>query len=74
VGAVESVMAAAAGSRPGTKRKYMLEPNVLVAHLKEGLEVVHLFTGRTLCKLHLPENGLHADINGDGLVDHVQVS
>jgi hypothetical protein len=33
---------------------------------------VHLFTGRTLCKLHLPEGGLHADINGDGLVDHVQ--
>ncbi|PKA53478.1 hypothetical protein AXF42_Ash020901 [Apostasia shenzhenica] len=24
-------------------------------------------------KLHLPEGGLHADINGDGVLDHVQV-
>jgi hypothetical protein len=40
--------------------------------LQEGLEVVHLFTGRTLCKLLLPAPGLHADINGDGVVDHIQ--
>lgn len=24
-------------------------------------------------QLHLPEGGLHADINGDGVLDHVQV-
>ena len=40
VGAVERVVAAAAGSRPGTRRKFRLEPNVLVAHLREGVEVV----------------------------------
>jgi hypothetical protein len=28
--------------------------------------------GRTICKLHLPPSGLHADINGDGVLDHVQ--
>ena len=28
--------------------------------------------GRTICKLHLPSPGLHADINGDGVLDHVQ--
>ncbi|KAI0488304.1 hypothetical protein KFK09_028132 [Dendrobium nobile] len=48
-------------------------PNVVVAHQKEGIEAVHLASGRTLCKLHLPEGGLHADINGDGVLDHVQV-
>lgn len=48
-------------------------PNVIVAHQKEGIEALHLATGRTVCKLNLPEGGLHADINGDGVLDHVQV-
>ncbi|GAB2282792.1 hypothetical protein Dimus_017327 [Dionaea muscipula] len=48
-------------------------PNVIVAHEKEGIEAVHLASGRTVCKLHLLEGGLHADINGDGVLDHVQV-
>ncbi|XP_058110246.1 uncharacterized protein LOC131253300 isoform X2 [Magnolia sinica] len=48
-------------------------PNVIVAHEKEGIEAVHLASGRTICKLHLQEGGLHADINGDGVLDHVQV-
>lgn len=47
--------------------------NVVVAHQKEGIEAVHLASGRTICKLHLQEGGLHADINGDGVLDHVQV-
>ncbi|KAK1272806.1 hypothetical protein QJS04_geneDACA022272 [Acorus gramineus] len=48
-------------------------PNVVVVHQKEGIEAVHLASGRIVCKLHLPEGGLHADINGDGVLDHVQV-
>ncbi|GJN39428.1 hypothetical protein PR202_gb28546 [Eleusine coracana subsp. coracana] len=48
-------------------------PNVAIAHEKEGIEAVHLASGRTICKLHLTEGGLHADINGDGVLDHVQV-
>jgi hypothetical protein len=81
-------------------------PNVVLAHKKEGIEVVHLASGHTICKvckiypnnlilryligtvfapliwflldffcfqLHLTEGGLHADINGDGVLDHVQV-
>ncbi|KAI4326101.1 hypothetical protein MLD38_031447 [Melastoma candidum] len=47
-------------------------PNVVVAHEEEGIEAIHLATGRTICKLHLQEGGLHADINGDGVLDHVQ--
>ncbi|KAG0462172.1 hypothetical protein HPP92_020648 [Vanilla planifolia] len=48
-------------------------PNVVVAHQKEGIEAVHLASGRTICKLHLTQGGVHADINGDGVLDHVQV-
>ncbi|KAI8476096.1 MAG: hypothetical protein J3K34DRAFT_285487 [Monoraphidium minutum] len=48
--------------------------NALVAHLQQGLEVVHLFTGRALCELHLAPGQLHADFNGDGVVDHVALS
>ncbi|KAL3844707.1 hypothetical protein ACJIZ3_002110 [Penstemon smallii] len=48
-------------------------PNVVIAHEKEGIEVVHLASGQTICKVHLQEGGLHADINGDGVLDHVQV-
>ncbi|KAI9081271.1 hypothetical protein K1719_036771 [Acacia pycnantha] len=47
-------------------------PNVVVVHQKEGVEVLQLASGRTICKLHLQEGGLHADINGDGVLDHVQ--
>ncbi|GLI67342.1 hypothetical protein VaNZ11_011416 [Volvox africanus] len=47
--------------------------NALVAFLEEGVEVLHLYSGRTVCKLHLPPRTLHADINGDGVLDHVSV-
>lgn len=28
-------------------------PNVIVAHHKDGIEAVHLATGRTVCKVNL---------------------
>eukprot|EP00887_Chlorella_sp_A99_P007059 scaffold2.g7059.t1 len=46
-------------------------PNVVVAHLEEGLEMVHLFSGRTVCRLHLEPASLHADLNSDGVPDHI---
>ncbi|KAF5454513.1 hypothetical protein F2P56_024171 [Juglans regia] len=55
-----------------TYTKIWWVPNVVVAHQKEGIIVIHLASGRTMCKLHLQEGGLHADINGDGVLDHVQ--
>lgn len=48
-------------------------PNVIVAHLEEGLEVIHLYSGRTVCRLYLPSPGLHVDLNGDGIPDHLVV-
>ncbi|GKV41537.1 hypothetical protein SLEP1_g49052 [Rubroshorea leprosula] len=52
---------------------FLWVPNVVVAHQKEGIEVVHLASDGLIRKLHLQEGGLHADINGDGVLDHVLV-
>lgn len=48
-------------------------PNALVAYREEGLEAVDISTGQTICQLHLPAGGLHADLDADGVPDHVQV-
>lgn len=46
-------------------------PNVLVTYLEEGLEAIHLYSGRTVCRLFLSNPGLHADLNKDGIPDHI---
>ena len=51
-----------------------VEPNVWVAHLRDGMEAVELGSGRTVCKLHLASPGLHVDLDGDGVLDHIQAS
>ena len=48
-------------------------PNVFVAHQEEGIEVVHLHSGRTVCKMLLPPDVLHADVDGDGVMDATTV-
>ena len=48
-----------------------VRPNAIVAHQEEGIEVVHLFGGRTLCKMLLTPLDAHADVNGDGVLEHV---
>lgn len=50
----------------------------VVARTREGLEAVELSTGRPLGSVALPAassggGGVYADLNGDGVVDHVQV-
>lgn len=45
-------------------------PNVIVAHRADGLDVVHLFSGRLLCQVRLMQ-GTHADVNRDGTIDHM---
>ncbi|KAL6048323.1 Integrin-alpha FG-GAP repeat-containing protein 2 [Balamuthia mandrillaris] len=59
------------GYAPHTATDFIKKPNVVVAHLKSGLEVVHLYTGKPLCELTLGE-GLHLDINGDGVIDTIK--
>lgn len=48
-------------------------PNVVVAHLRDGIEAVHLASGHSVCALLLQPGGVHVDLNGDGVLDHVAV-
>ncbi|PRW61178.1 FG-GAP repeat-containing isoform B [Chlorella sorokiniana] len=76
-GAVGKVVSAVvkAGSGPrAARRQQQLPPNVVVAHLEDGIEAIHLFSGRTVCRLHLPTPGLHVDLNGDGVPEYVVAS
>jgi hypothetical protein len=56
----------------------LIHPNVVVAHTKHGLEILHVYTGRTVTRVSLPEprfgggSGLYVDLNGDRVIDHVQ--
>mmetsp|Transcript_49500 Transcript_49500/g.116685 ORF Transcript_49500/g.116685 Transcript_49500/m.116685 type:complete len:769 (-) Transcript_49500:226-2532(-) len=52
--------------------KEMKMANVLVVHRLDGVEVLHLHTGRPLCELPLAKDALHADLNRDGAVDHAE--
>ncbi|PRP81618.1 FG-GAP repeat-containing protein [Planoprotostelium fungivorum] len=45
--------------------------NVIVVHNSDGMEVIHLYSGRMVCKLKL-DRGLFTDINGDGIIDQIQ--
>ena len=45
--------------------------NAIVAHLEEGIEIISVRDGKPLCKLLLGRNAAHADVNGDGVMDHV---
>jgi hypothetical protein len=61
--------------RDSAKGKRVTEPkkaNVLVVHRMDGLEVLHLHTGRTLCQLPLPPHLTHTDINADGAIDRLE--
>lgn len=60
---------AATGTTGATAR--VSHPNVLVAHTEDAMEVIHIFSGRPVCRIPLDKKVLHVDINGDGVVDHV---
>ncbi len=49
-------------------------PNVIVSHVEHGMEIIHLFSGRPVCRLDLQAGVVHADINGDGIPDHIHVT
>jgi len=50
-------------------QEHVMEPNTIIAHLAHGIEVIHLYTGRTICQLTL-SGGLWSDVNGDGVIDN----
>mmetsp|Transcript_7584 Transcript_7584/g.32073 ORF Transcript_7584/g.32073 Transcript_7584/m.32073 type:complete len:723 (+) Transcript_7584:51-2219(+) len=57
--------------QPPTQRKP--PANVVIAHNADGIEILHYYTGRPLTGLSLPSGSTFADINGDELVDRLDV-
>ncbi len=63
-------------TNPSAQNNYN-NSNVIIAHLREGIEVVHLYSGRTLCRVKLYSSNpaapsLYKDLNSDNLIDRVQ--
>ena len=65
-------VADAFGLRPHRDTEHVLNPNALVVHLRDGLEILHLYSGRPLCRLTLKAGEVHVDMDGDGVIDHVE--
>jgi len=61
------------GQRPHSENEHVLNPNAIVVHLREGIEILHLYSGRPLCRLTLKAGEVHVDMDGDGVIDHVEV-
>ena len=59
-------------------RDHVANPNVIVAHTRQGVDIVNVFTGDRISQISLPAPryggmaGVWADINGDWIIDHVQ--
>lgn len=53
--------------------EHLAHPNAVMVHTREGVELISFYTGRPLAHLALQPHQLHADLNGDGVVDHIQI-
>eukprot|EP01012_Entosiphon_sulcatum_P064451 TRINITY_DN93285_c0_g1_i1.p1 TRINITY_DN93285_c0_g1~~TRINITY_DN93285_c0_g1_i1.p1 ORF type:complete len:732 (-),score=88.92 TRINITY_DN93285_c0_g1_i1:2221-4416(-) len=62
-------------SKPHSHEDHLKHPNVIVAHLEQGIEVLHLYTGRTLCQFGpLLPGHVYDDVNGDTSIDTVSAT
>ena len=53
--------------------EHLEHPNAIVAHTRDGVEILALYTGRPITHLPLETLQTHADINADGVIDHLTV-
>ena len=53
--------------------EHIEHPNAIVAHTRDGIEILALYTGRPITHLPLDTKQSHADINADGVIDHLTV-
>ncbi|XP_022108707.1 uncharacterized protein LOC110988983 [Acanthaster planci] len=62
------------GLRPHSATEHVKNPNAIVVHMHEGIEVLDLATGRPLTRLKLTYQDAvtYADVDGNGIVDQVQ--
>lgn len=58
---------------PHNAAEHTQNPNVVVAHTRDGLEVVALRTGVPITSLSLQAGRLYDDLDGDGVVDSVVI-
>lgn len=58
---------------PHDAAEHIDHPNVVVAHTKNGLEVISLKSGSPLTSLSLVKGNSYADIDGDGVIDTILV-
>jgi len=49
-------------------------PNVLLSHYRDGIHVRSLLNGRALCHVSLLDEVVYADLNQDGVLDHVHIA
>mmetsp|Transcript_916 Transcript_916/g.1902 ORF Transcript_916/g.1902 Transcript_916/m.1902 type:complete len:1076 (-) Transcript_916:72-3299(-) len=55
------------------RHPHMGKPNVVLFHGRDGLAVLSLKNGRPVCHISLMDHSLYADMDGDGVIDIVQV-
>ncbi|XP_033625650.1 uncharacterized protein LOC117288891 [Asterias rubens] len=63
------------GLRPHSPTEHVKNPNAVVIHMHEGIEVLDLATGRPLTRLKLSNDvATYADVDNDGTIDQVRAS
>ncbi|XP_072024501.1 uncharacterized protein [Amphiura filiformis] len=61
------------GLRPHHPSEHLHNPNAIVSHMHEGIEVLDLSTGRPLTRIKLThDRSTYADVNDDGIIDQVK--
>lgn len=60
--------------QPHNSQDMVVKPNVVVAHLQQGVEVLHYYSGRTLTQVALSPGATYADVNGDMKIDRVHMT
>lgn len=68
---IETPPLAATAVLPHDASEHTEHPNVLVAHTRNGLEVIALRTGAPMTSLALAKGRAYADVDGDGVVDTI---
>ncbi|XP_061189984.1 uncharacterized protein LOC133197792 isoform X2 [Saccostrea echinata] len=60
------------GHRPHSNHEHVENPNSVVIHTHNGIEVLNLLSGRPVTELRLPGDGaVYLDIDGDGEIEQI---
>lgn len=82
-GNLQSVAASASGAGaqplgapqpPSLPSTHAFRPNSVAIHSQHGIVAVGATDGRVLCAARLEGGALHADLDGDGVIDHARLA